>query len=115
MVSVDARGGEVLIEGWTRSSGLRPQELGLVFQEMGAGSLLFTDVEVEGRMDGVRTEIIQSLVEYVDVPVVAAGGVGLLQDIRAIASTGAAGVVIGSAIYMGQFTLNDAFKIVRDL
>ena len=42
MVSVDARGGEVLIEGWTRSSGLRPQELGNVFQDLGAGSLLFT-------------------------------------------------------------------------
>jgi phosphoribosylformimino-5-aminoimidazole carboxamide ribotide isomerase len=115
MVSVDARGGEVLIEGWTRSSGIRPQELGLLFQEMGAGSLLFTDVEVEGRMGGIRTDIIQNLVEYVDVPVVAAGGVGRLEDLRAIASTGAAGVVIGSAIYTGKFTLNDAFKIVSDL
>jgi phosphoribosylformimino-5-aminoimidazole carboxamide ribotide isomerase len=115
MVSVDARGGEVLIEGWTRSSGLRPQELGIVFQDLGAGSLLFTDVEVEGRMGGIRTDIIQNLVEYVDVPVVAAGGVGRLEDIRSIASTGAAGVVIGSAIYTGKFTLNDAFKIVSDL
>jgi phosphoribosylformimino-5-aminoimidazole carboxamide ribotide isomerase len=115
MVSVDARGGEVLIEGWTRSSGLRPQELGLLFQEMGAGSLLFTDVEVEGRMSGIRSDVIQSLVEYVDVPVIASGGVGRLEDIQAVASTGAAGVVIGSAIYTGKFTLNDAFKIVRDL
>jgi phosphoribosylformimino-5-aminoimidazole carboxamide ribotide isomerase len=49
------------------------------------------------------------------VPVVAAGGVGRLDDIRAIASTGAAGVVVGSAIYMAKFTLNDVFKIVSDL
>jgi phosphoribosylformimino-5-aminoimidazole carboxamide ribotide isomerase len=115
MVSVDARGGEVLIEGWTRSSGLRPGELGLLFQEMGAGSLLFTDVEVEGRMSGIRADVIQNLVEYVNVPVIASGGIGRLDDIRAVASTGAAGVVIGSAIYTGKFTLNDAFKIVRDL
>jgi phosphoribosylformimino-5-aminoimidazole carboxamide ribotide isomerase len=115
MVSVDARGGEVLIEGWTKSSGLRPGELGLIFQEMGAGSLLFTDVEVEGRMSGVRADVIRSLVEYVDVPVIASGGIGHLDDIRTVASTGAAGVVIGSAIYTGKFTLNDAFKIVRDL
>jgi phosphoribosylformimino-5-aminoimidazole carboxamide ribotide isomerase len=115
MVSVDARGGEVLVEGWTRSSGLRPQELGLVFQEMGAGSLLFTDVEVEGKMGGIRTDVVQSLVEYVDVPVIASGGVGRLEDIRAAATAGAAGVVIGSAIYTGKFTLGDAFKIVRDL
>jgi phosphoribosylformimino-5-aminoimidazole carboxamide ribotide isomerase len=115
MVSVDARGGEVLIEGWTRSSGLRPEELGLLFQEMGAGSLLFTDVEVEGRMSGIRADVIRSLVEYVNVPVIASGGIGRLNDIRAVASTGAAGVVIGSAIYTGKITLNDAFKIVRDL
>jgi phosphoribosylformimino-5-aminoimidazole carboxamide ribotide isomerase len=66
-------------------------------------------------MGGIRTDIIQSLVEYVDVPVVAAGGVGRLEDLRAIVSTGAAGVVIGSAIYTDKFTLNDAFKIVSDL
>jgi len=108
MVAVDARGGEVLIEGWTRSSGLRPQELG-------AGSLLFTDVETEGRMSGVRGDVIRALVEYVDIPVIASGGIGVLDDIRAIARTGAAGVVIGSAIYTGKFTLNEAFNIVSDL
>jgi phosphoribosylformimino-5-aminoimidazole carboxamide ribotide isomerase len=82
---------------------------------MGAGSLLFTDVEVEGKMSGVRADVIRSLVECVEVPVVASGGVGRVEDIRAIASTGAAGIVIGSAIYTGKFTLIDAFKIVRDL
>ncbi len=112
MVSVDARGGEVLVEGWTRTSGLRPQEMGLIFQEMGAGSLLFTDVEVEGRMDGVRSDVVRALVEYVDVPVIASGGIGSLDDITAIAATGAAGVVIGSALYTHKFTLSDAFKIV---
>jgi phosphoribosylformimino-5-aminoimidazole carboxamide ribotide isomerase len=114
MVAVDARGGEVLIEGWTRSSGLRPQELGLLFQELGAGSLLFTDVETEGRMSGVRSDVIRALVEYVDIPVIASGGIGVLDDIRAVAQTGAAGVVIGSAIYTGKFTLNEAFNIVSD-
>lgn len=114
MVSVDARGGEVLMDGWTRSSGLRPQEMGLVFQEMGAGSLLFTDVEVEGRMDGVRADVVHALVEYVNVPVIASGGIGSLDDITAIAATGAAGVVIGSALYTHKFTLSDAFKIVGE-
>ncbi len=114
MVSVDARGGEVLVEGWTRSSGLRPQEMGLIFQEMGAGSLLFTDVEVEGRMNGVREGVVRALVEYVDVPVIAAGGISGLEDIANIADTGAAGVVIGSALYTHKLTLSDAFQIVGE-
>ncbi|MGZ4902504.1 MAG: 1-(5-phosphoribosyl)-5-[(5-phosphoribosylamino)methylideneamino]imidazole-4-carboxamide isomerase [Halobacteriota archaeon] len=114
MVSVDARGGEVLMEGWTRSSGLRSQEMGLIFQEMGAGSLLFTDVEVEGRMEGVRADVVHALVEHVDIPVIASGGVGSLDDIRAIAATGAAGVVIGSALYTHKIALSEAFKIVGE-
>ncbi len=114
MVSVDARGGEVLVEGWTRSAGLRPQEMGLIFQEMGAGSLLFTDVEVEGTMDGVRADVVHELVEYVDVPVIASGGIGNPDDITAIIAAGAAGVVIGSALYTHKFSLSDAFKIVGE-
>jgi phosphoribosylformimino-5-aminoimidazole carboxamide ribotide isomerase len=115
MVAVDARGGEVLIEGWTRSSGLRPQELGLLFQELGAGSLLFTDVEKEGQMTGVRADVIRALVEYVDIPVIASGGIGVLEDIKTVAQVGAAGVVIGSALYTGKFTLSEAFNIVSDV
>jgi phosphoribosylformimino-5-aminoimidazole carboxamide ribotide isomerase len=54
-------------------------------------------------------------VGYVDIPVIASGGIGVLDDIRAVARTGAAGIVIGSAIYTGKFTLNEAFNIVSDL
>ncbi|MGZ4933894.1 MAG: HisA/HisF-related TIM barrel protein, partial [Halobacteriota archaeon] len=63
---------------------------------------------------GVRADVVHALVEYVDVPVIASGGIGSLDDITAIAATGAAGVVIGSALYTHKFTLSDAFKIVGE-
>jgi len=112
MVSIDSKKNEVLIEGWTKSVGLPPEDMGLMFQELGAGSLLFTDVDVEGRMSGARANVIRSVVERIDIPVVASGGIGSLEDIKAVAETGAAGVVVGSAIYTDKFNLIDAFKIV---
>lgn len=115
MVSIDSKKNEVLIEGWTKSVGLRPEDMGLMFQELGAGSLLFTDVDVEGRMSGARASIIRSVVERINIPVIASGGIGSLKDIKAVAETGAAGVVVGSAIYTDKFNLIDAFKIVSGM
>ena len=115
MVSIDSKKNEVLIEGWTKSVGLRPEDMGLMFQELGAGSLLFTDVDVEGRMSGARASIIRSVVERIDIPVIASGGIGSLKDIKAVAETGAAGVVVGSAIYTDKFNLIDAFNIVSGM
>ncbi len=115
MVSIDSKKNEVLIEGWTKSIGSRPEDMGLIFQELGAGSLLFTDVDVEGRMSGARDRIIRRVVERIDIPVIAAGGIGSLKDIQAVAETGAAGVVVGSAIYTDKFNLIDAFKIVTGM
>ncbi|MGB8310583.1 MAG: 1-(5-phosphoribosyl)-5-[(5-phosphoribosylamino)methylideneamino]imidazole-4-carboxamide isomerase [Halobacteriota archaeon] len=115
MVSIDSKKNEVLIEGWTKSVGLRPEDMGLMFQELGAGSLLFTDVDVEGRMSGARASIIRSVVERIDIPVIASGGIGSLKDIKAVVETGAAGVVVGSAIYTDKFNLIDAFKIVSSM
>jgi len=115
MVSIDSKKNEVLIEGWTKSVGLRPEDMGLMFQELGAGSLLFTDVDVEGRMSGARASIIRSVVERIDIPVIASGGIGSLEDIKAVVETGAAGVVVGSAIYTDKFNLIDAFKIVSGM
>jgi len=115
MVSIDSKKNEVLIEGWTKGAGLRPEDMGLIFQELGAGSLLFTDVDVEGRMSGARANVIRSIVERIDIPVIASGGIGSLKDIKAVAETGAAGVVVGSAIYTDKFNLIDAFKIVSGI
>jgi len=55
-------------------------------------------------------DVIRALVEYVDIPVIASGASAVLDDIRAVAQTGAAGVVIGSAIYTGKFTLTKRLK-----
>jgi phosphoribosylformimino-5-aminoimidazole carboxamide ribotide isomerase len=108
VVSLDAKNGEVVVSGWTEGTGRDPAEAATRYEALGAGAILFTNVDVEGQLDGVRTEPVEALVDAVDIPVIASGGVASLADIRALHDTGAAAVVVGSALYEGKFTLADA-------
>jgi len=112
LVSLDAKDGEVVVSGWTEGTGLDPAEAAGRYEDLGAGGILFTDVDVEGQLDGVRTEPVKRVVEAVDIPVIASGGVATIDDIRALEAAGAAAVVVGSALYQGEFTLEEAMAAV---
>lgn len=113
MVSLDAKGGEVVVEGWRQGTGLDPAEAATRYEDLGAGAILFTDVDVEGQLAGVRREPVERVVEAVDVPVVASGGVATVEDVRVLRDAGAAAVVVGSALYEGRFTLAEAMAAVE--
>lgn len=108
MVSLDAKEGEVVVSGWTEKTGLDPAEAASRYEELGAGAILFTNVDVEGQLEGVRTDPVRRLADAVDIPVVASGGVASIDDILALRDAGAAAAVVGSALYEGAFTLQDA-------
>jgi phosphoribosylformimino-5-aminoimidazole carboxamide ribotide isomerase len=110
VVSLDARGGEVMISGWTEGTGIDPATAAAEYEQRGAGAILFTDVDVEGRLDGVQTDPVRRLVDAVEIPVVASGGVATIDDIRALRDAGASAAVVGSALYEGRFTLDDAIE-----
>jgi len=111
VVSLDAREGEVVVAGWTEGTGLDPVEAAARYADLGAAGILFTDVDVEGRMAGVRADPVRRLVDRVGVPVVASGGVGTLEDVRTLREAGAAAVVVGTALYEGRFTLAEAMSV----
>jgi phosphoribosylformimino-5-aminoimidazole carboxamide ribotide isomerase len=113
-VALDAKNGKISIKGWTEECTQTPVEMGRKFEELGAGSLLFTNIDTEGLMQGVNPIPTKELVESVSIPVIASGGVSSLQDLRVLKETGAAGVVIGSALYTGKFTLEDAIESIRN-
>ncbi len=113
MVSLDAKDGEVVVSGWTESTGLDPAEAAGRYAELGAGAILFTDVDVEGQLEGVNTDLVGRVCGAVDIPVVASGGVGRLTDIRTLKDAGAAAVVVGTALYEGAFTLDAALEAVN--
>jgi phosphoribosylformimino-5-aminoimidazole carboxamide ribotide isomerase len=114
VVSLDAKGGEVVVEGWTEGTGLEPAEAAARYADRGAAGILFTDVDVEGRLEGVQTDRVRAVVEAVDVPVIASGGVATLEDVRSLREAGAAAVVVGTALYEGRFSLREAMAAVDE-
>ncbi|ELZ31274.1 1-(5-phosphoribosyl)-5-[(5-phosphoribosylamino)methylideneamino]imidazole-4-carboxamide isomerase [Halorubrum distributum] len=108
VVSLDAKDGEVVVSGWTEGTGLDPAEAAARYEELGAGAILFTNVDVEGQLEGIDREAVASVVEAVDIPVIASGGVATVEDVVGLKKAGAAAVVVGTALYEGEFTLREA-------
>jgi len=113
MVAVDTRAGRALIEGWATSTQRPAVELAREFERMGVGSLLFTNVDVEGKMAGIVAGAIRELVQAVKIPVFAAGGVASIEDVRVASEAGAAGLVIGMAFYEGKLTFRQAMEVAE--
>ncbi|MEA5037697.1 1-(5-phosphoribosyl)-5-[(5-phosphoribosylamino)methylideneamino] imidazole-4-carboxamide isomerase [bioreactor metagenome] len=109
MAGVDARNGEIAVSGWQELAG---DFIGWAerFEGLGAGSLLFTNVDVEGKQSGIDRAPVQKLLDAVSIPVIIAGGVTSSQDVRCLKELGAAGCVLGSALYSGKITLKEALE-----
>lgn len=111
IVALDSKDGRVTTHGWAKQSGFTAIELGRKFEELGAGSILFTDINTEGLLRGVNPEPARELVQALGIPVIASGGITTLSDIEVIKGTGAKGVVVGAALYVGNFTLGEALEL----
>jgi len=105
MVALDVRKGDVTTEGWQKTIGKRAVDLGRLFEQKGAGSILFTNIDVEGQQKGIDLGPTRQLVEAVKIPIVAAGGVTSIEDVLALKGAGAAGAVAGTAIYTGKLSV----------
>jgi phosphoribosylformimino-5-aminoimidazole carboxamide ribotide isomerase len=112
MAGVDAKAGQVAIHGWQETAGdyLSWAER---FEALGAGSLLYTNVDVEGLQQGIRLQPVKNLIGTVHVPVVIAGGVSSRSDVTLLRDSGAYGAVLGSALYSGKISLQEALEECR--
>ncbi|HPJ30903.1 MAG TPA: 1-(5-phosphoribosyl)-5-[(5-phosphoribosylamino)methylideneamino]imidazole-4-carboxamide isomerase [Methanothrix sp.] len=113
MVALDVRRGKVTTEGWQKDLEKGAIELGLLFQERGAGSILFTNIDLEGQVRGIDPQPTRNLVEAVEIPVVAAGGVSTVDDVLVLREAGAAGAVVGTAIYTGKLNFGEALSALQ--
>jgi len=111
IVALDSRSGKVAIEGWQEQTEKSMLSLAREFERMGVGGFLFTNVDIEGRMTGIDVRAIRELIETVKMPVFVAGGVSSLDDVVLAKNAGAAGLVVGMALYEKKFTLKQAMEV----
>jgi len=114
-IAIDEKDGKVAVHGWTNKSDLDYLELAQSFESMDVGALIFTPISVDGTLKGPQIEKTLNLVEAVDVPVIASGGVAKLEDLVALTKTGVEGVVVGTAIYEQKFTIKEALETVKNV
>ena len=102
VVAVDARDGQVAVEGWTETATVTALELGARAAGWGAAKVLYTDVARDGLRGGPNIAATAALAAALPIPVIASGGIG------ALAAAGVAECVVGRALYDGVFTVEEA-------
>lgn len=107
-VGLDHRGGELQWRGWEEPSGQSVEALVERFESAGVAAFVVTDISRDGMLTGPDVDGLAALIRRTSVPVIASGGVATLDDLKALRGTGAAGVIVGKALYEGRFTVEEA-------
>jgi phosphoribosylformimino-5-aminoimidazole carboxamide ribotide isomerase len=110
-VGIDARNGRVATHGWTRTSHITAVDLARRVEGAGVAAIIFTDIHRDGMQSGPNIEETRKLAESVRLPVIASGGVGSLDHIRALLpleDAGVVGVITGRALYSGAIEYAEA-------
>jgi phosphoribosylformimino-5-aminoimidazole carboxamide ribotide isomerase len=107
VVAVDVRDGRVAVEGWTEVSELTPGELAARCASLGVPRLLVTSATRDGSLSGPDLALVENVLAA-GLPVLAAGGIASLDDLRALRRAGCEGAVVGTALFAGRFRLAEA-------
>jgi phosphoribosylformimino-5-aminoimidazole carboxamide ribotide isomerase len=115
IVSIDAKGGEVLTQGWNRQSAKTVLGFAEELRSIGFKQVIYTDISKDGTLSGPNISGIKELLKGARLNVIASGGVSGLKDLiklDKLKKQGLSGVIIGKALYEGKFTLLEAQKSV---
>lgn len=102
VVSLDARGEHIATEGWLKNSDKNIYDVAKFFEDAGAAAILYTDIDRDGTGTGPNIENTRKLADSISIPVIASGGVGSIDDIKAVKKlepNGVEGVIVGTALY----------------
>ena len=109
-LGLDVRGREVAVKGWTQGAGALTDVLAR-FEGRPVDALVVTQIAVDGTGDGPDVDLYAELLAGGHRNLVASGGVGSIEHLRAVASLGVAGVIVGKALYEGTVDLTEALAV----
>ncbi|HET7307765.1 MAG TPA: HisA/HisF-related TIM barrel protein [Gammaproteobacteria bacterium] len=118
IVGLDARDGKIATDGWSKLAHHDVVEVAQRFERDGVAAVLLTDLDYDEKRNGVNAEAAAALAREIAIPVIAAGGIASLDDIRSLCAArddGVMGAVIGRALYEGDLDLGEAQQLVGSL
>ena len=118
MVGLDAKGGKVAVNGWSKLTGHDVCDLAKRFEDYGVEAIIYTDIGRDGMMTGVNIPATVELARPLTVPVIASGGITNLDDVRALCAVqaeGITGAITGRALYEGTLDFAAAQALADQL
>ncbi|MGC4153113.1 MAG: bifunctional 1-(5-phosphoribosyl)-5-((5-phosphoribosylamino)methylideneamino)imidazole-4-carboxamide isomerase/phosphoribosylanthranilate isomerase PriA [Propionicimonas sp.] len=112
-IGLDVRGDRLAARGWTREGG-NVWEVLERLNAAGCARYVVTDVASDGMLTGPNVDLLRRVCEHTDAPVIASGGIARLDDLRVLRELvplGVEGAIIGTALYVGNFTLPEALEV----
>jgi len=116
-VAIDARGGRVAVEGWSRKTEIGVVELARRFEDTGVAAIAYTDISRDGTLSGIDADAVAEVARQVSIAVIASGGVSSLADIAALKAReadGIAGIICGRALYDGRIDPQAALRLLAE-
>jgi len=110
IAGIDARDGRVAVRGWLETSQIAATDLARQMAGLGVRCIIFTDIGRDGMLQGPNVAALREMVESVEASIIASGGIASAEHVRAVKEAGAAGAIIGTALYTGHLTLGEALE-----
>ena len=111
IVGLDAKGGKVATDGWSKLTGHEVADLAKKFEDYGVDGLIYTDIGRDGMLTGINIDATVKLAQALTIPVFASGGLAGIADIEklcAVEDEGVEGVICGRSIYTGALDFTKA-------
>lgn len=115
-VGVDTREGKIALRGWKEVVDVGIAQAMREFEDIGVSTVIHTDVERDGTMEGINADSVKSFLSLCPLPVIISGGIASVSDLEDIRSTGSEnleGAILGKSIYSGAIDLREAIQRFR--
>jgi phosphoribosylformimino-5-aminoimidazole carboxamide ribotide isomerase len=111
ILSIDARDGLVATRGWLKATSIKAIDLAKEMVNLGVTRFIYTDIKKDGTLSGPNYAALSELMQEIKLPVIAAGGVSSLENLRELRRIGVEGAIIGQALYTGNIDLKQALEL----
>ena len=115
-VGLDARDGNVAVQGWAETSELSALDIARRFEDVGVAAIIYTDIARDGMLKGLNLDATIALAEAISIPVIASGGFASLDDVKALLEPRAQkleGAIAGRALYDGRLDPAAALSLIK--
>ncbi len=113
VISIDAKDNMVMTDAWEKVSIYSTVSLAKVMKELGITTVVYTDVNLDGMLQGPNLVFAKELIDATGLDVIVSGGTASLKDLEMLQGIGAKGVILGKAVYEHKIDLKNAIELFQ--